>query len=369
MIQRIIGGTDVPFIYANLVGAFDGYDGEVVFDGRSLVFGRDGAVIAAGAAFAEDLVVADVSSAAPIEVPAEDESREICEALVLGIREYFRRTGFHRAYIGLSGGVDSALVAALAVRALGRENVIGVTMPSHITSDETKSDALLLAKNLGIRCDIRPIVAEYAAWETEARRALGREPRSITKQNKQARIRGSILMEYTNEDCKGLVISTGNKTELAAGYCTLYGDMAGGFAAISDLSKARVYAVARWINSEAGTDIIPASILTRVPTAELEHGQTDAANLPADYDVLSPLIDAIVDDQCSYEELCRSYPQDVVEKTLRLVHLNEFKRRQAAPGIRVTKRAFGIGRRFPIVHGFVNPRELHGCFAKGGLRK
>lgn len=353
VIARARGAAAVPFIYANLVGSFDGYDGEVVFDGRSMIIDAAGRLTAFGRAFAEDLLVGDLTAGAAVVTPDEgSEAAEIHDALILGIKDYFRRTGFAHAYIGLSGGIDSSLVAALAVRALGPDNVIGVTMPSHITSDETRSDALILARNLGIRCDIRPITAEYEVWENEFRRSMRREPQRMTKQNKQARIRGSILMEYTNEDGKGLVISTGNKTELACGYCTLYGDMAGGFAAISDLSKARVYELARYINASAGAEVIPRSVVERTPTAELEPGQTDAANLPADYDICSPLIDDIVDEQRSYEELCRTYPRDVVDKTLRLVHNSEFKRRQAAPGIRVTKKAFGIGRRFPIVHGF-----------------
>ncbi len=352
LIQRAMNGSGVPFVYANLVGCFDGYDGEIAFDGRSLMINSAGQLAALGKAFEEELLLLDTEAAPAVQVPPENPSQELHGALVLGIREYFRRTSFERAYIGLSGGIDSALVAALAAEALGSDNVIGVTMPSHITSSETRADALRLAENLNIRCDVRPIGGEYKAWEDDFRQALGREPRPITKQNKQARIRGSILMEYTNEDPKGLVISTGNKTELACGYCTLYGDMAGGFAAISDLSKARVYQVAEYINSSAGMEIIPASIIKRIPTAELEHGQTDAANLPADYDVLSPLVDAIIDEQCPYDELCRRYGTDVVDRTLRLVHANEFKRRQAAPGIRVTNKAFGIGRRFPIVHGF-----------------
>jgi NAD+ synthase (glutamine-hydrolysing) len=351
-ILRAMSGKKLPFVYVNLAGTFDGYDGEIVFDGQSLVYGCNARLSGIGKGFGEDLFVIDIAQAGRMELPEAPPAEELYHALVQGIRDYFRRSGFERAYIGLSGGIDSSLVAALAAAALGKERVVGVTMPSHITSAETKDDALLLARNLGIRCDIRPIAEEYRAWERSFASAQGQAPQSLTKQNKQARIRGSILMEYTNEDRRGLVISTGNKTELALGYCTLYGDMCGGFAAISDLSKERVYAVADFINTRAGADLIPASVVRRVPTAELEVGQTDAGSLPADYPILSPLVDDIVDNQLSREELCRKYEARVVDQTLRLVHNNEFKRRQAAPGIRVTPKAFGIGRRYPIAHGF-----------------
>jgi len=347
-IEKVLGGQKLPFIYSNLVGSFDGYYGEVVFDGRSMVFDSQGKLGGVAGAFQEDLFLFDMHEPGSLVLPDVKELPELHDALVLGIREYFRRCGFEKAYIGLSGGIDSALVAALAVEALGKENVIGVTMPSHITSGETKSDAYKLAANLGIECEERPIRSEYKAWIQDFRARYGQEPESITKQNKQARIRGNTLMEKTNEDRSGLVISTGNKTELALGYCTLYGDMAGGFAAISDVSKERVYALARYINQKAGQDIIPTTTIERPPTAELEEGQTDENSLPAGYDVLSPLVDDIVDRELPREELYQKYKPEVVDKVLRMIKINEYKRRQAAPGIRVTPRAFGIGRRFPI---------------------
>ena len=351
-IAEISKNHHLPFVYTNLSGSFDGYEGEIVFDGRSLVFDQAGQLVGLGATFAEDLFVVDFERAQPLLLSAYDEAEEIYGALVLGIREYFRRNGFQRAYLGLSGGIDSAIVAALAVEALGAANVIGVTMPSHITTDATRNDALLLAKNLGIRCDLRPILPEYQSWQNEFKESIGKEPLSLTKQNKQARIRGAILMEYSNEDPRGLVITTGNKTELATGYCTLYGDMCGGLAAISDVSKERVYLLSQLVNRRAGCDIIPESIIKRVPTAELEVGQTDAANLPADYEVLSPLVTDIVDNEISFQDLCRRYDKTVVQETLRLIHRSEFKRRQAPPGIRVTRKAFGIGRRYPLTHSF-----------------
>lgn len=357
------GGT---FIYTNLVGSFDGYEGEIVFDGRSLVIGPDGNLQTQGAPFAEDLVIfktvpppgtlrvpTDLPPSTPTALPQLTPEEEIHDALALGIREYLRRQKLTRVYVGLSGGVDSAVVAALAVTALGANRVTGVTMPSHITGSDTKSDAVLVAKNLGIPCHERPIIAEYEAWQREFRRAVGREPQELTIQNKQARIRGAILMEYSNEDRGAVVLATGNKTELAVGYCTLYGDMCGALAVIGDVSKLRVYDLARHINRRAGREIVPKSIIDRIPTAELASGQTDRDNLPADYPILSPLVDEIIEDQPSLEILAQRYPRDVVERTLRLIHANEFKRRQAAPAIRVTKRAFGVGRRVPMGHEYL----------------
>jgi NAD+ synthetase len=353
VVSDILTNGSTPFVYANLVGAYDGYDGEVVFDGQSLVFNREGKLCAVGKAFEEQLLMVDVDTAPEVtDLSALSEAREIGQALILGIKDYFRRSGFSRAYVGLSGGIDSAVVATLCVDALGAEKVVGVTMPSHITSEGTLSDAHLLANNLGIRIEERPISSEYQAWLKEFQQSQAKAPQSLTRQNKQARIRGAILMEYSNEDRGGIVVSTGNKTELALGYCTLYGDMCGGFAAISDLSKERVYAVARALNLSSGQERIPSTTIDREPTAELEPDQTDAANLPADYDVLSPLVDAIVDEQRSREELIKEYPKTVVDATLRLVRVNEFKRRQAAPGIRITPKAFGIGRRIPMIHGY-----------------
>jgi NAD+ synthase (glutamine-hydrolysing) len=348
LISNITVKNSLPFIYANLVGSYDGYDGEVVFDGRSMVFNKHGKLCAMAKSFEEDLIIADIDSAKEIEFQEIEDDIELTKALILGIREYFRRTNLKTAYIGLSGGIDSALVVALCVMALGRDNVVAVTMPSHITSSETLNDSHLLAKNFGIRIDERSIKNEYLAWLNDFKEKFKIEPESLTKQNKQARIRGSILMEYTNQDRKGLVVSTGNKTELALGYCTLYGDMCGGLSAISDLSKERVYLLAKYINKYFKSEVIPKTIIDRIPTAELEEGQTDRANLPADYDIISPLVDDVVERELSLEDLYKKYNQQIVDRTIRLININEFKRRQATPGIRVTKKAFGIGRRVPI---------------------
>lgn len=348
LVRDVTQRHGVPFLYANLVGAQDGYEGEVVFDGRSMLFNSEGSVVAIGSAFEEDLLILDAFEATPIPLPTWEPEEEVRQALVTGIRDYFERNGFERAYIGLSGGIDSAVTAALAVEALGPERVIGVTMPSHITSEETKSDAELLAQNLGIECRVRPIEKQYRAWEEGALEEHQGKLESITRQNVQARMRGQIMMEYTNEDRRGIVVTTGNKTEVALGYCTLYGDMVGGLAAISDVSKLMVYDVARLVNKTAGREIIPQTTIDRPPTAELEEDQTDEENLPANYDVLSPLVDDIVEHELSREELLAKYPEQIVNDTVRLVYRNEYKRRQAAPGIRVSQKAFGGGRRFPI---------------------
>lgn len=352
LVQGAAQRAHVPFIYANLVGVQDGYEGEVVFDGRSMICLPDGKLAGLGKSFGEDLLIADLQKPQEVLLPDWTPVEEMYDALVLGIREYCSRCGFKKVYIGLSGGIDSAVTAALAVKALGKENVIGVTMPSHITSDETKLDALLLAKNLGIRCDIRPIGPMYKAWESEAVKHHSTIA-GLTKQNIQARMRGQILMEYTNEDRSAMVLNTGNKTEMALGYMTLYGDMCGGLAALADVNKLMVYELAAHHNKLQGQEEIPVTTITRVPTAELEEGQTDRANLPADYPVLSPLVDALVDHSVPIAELRQKYTPDVVDRTLRMINHNEYKRRQAPPGIRVTSKAFGAGRRLPIDNKFI----------------
>lgn len=339
----------VPFIYANMVGAQDGYEGEVIFDGRSMIVGPDGALLGLGKSFEEDLLVVDLHHAVEIPLPDWDPLEEIYDALVMGIKDYCSRNGFKKAYIGLSGGIDSAVTAALAVAALGKENVVGVTMPSHITSSETLDDALDLAKRLGIHCEIRPIGKEFEAWEKVALEAHGGKLDDLTRQNKQARIRMSILMEYTNEDRGALLLNTGNKTELALGYCTLQGDMAGGLAVISDVNKRpEVYAICDVINRRFGSEVIPARTRERPPTAELAKGQTDEANLPAGYDVLSPVVSDLVDGGKSPFEILASYPEQVVRESARLIRRAEFKRRQAPPGEKVAPKSFGAGRRFPV---------------------
>ncbi len=341
-----------PIYFTNLVGSYDGYDGEVVFDGRSFALDRDGNSIALASAFKEEvLVIGTTLKTVPFTEP--ESCADIYNALVLAIKEFFSRANHRNAVLGLSGGIDSAVVAALAVAALGSEHVTAITMPSHITSEETKSDAFLIAQNLGIQISERSIHSEFLAWkETFASHYDGKTPHQMTLQNKQARIRGALLMEFTNENPGTLLLTTGNKTELALGYCTLYGDMCGALAPIGDLNKSLVYDLARWINKNAGAELIPASVIERAPTAELEDGQTDEANLPAPYSELAPLVDRIIETDVSQEELLKEYSPKLIEQTLRLIDINEGKRRQAPPAIRVTRGSLGLETRMPMGMGY-----------------
>ncbi len=344
----------LPLVYVNSVGSYDAYDGELVFDGRSLVLNKEGNIIFCAPAFKESISYFDNSSVNSNECKEElDDVKNISflhDALVLAIREFFKRKSFSKAYIGLSGGIDSALVAALAVSALGADNVIGITMPSHITSDETKSDAYLLAKSLKIKIFERPITAEYKAWIDQFKeQKLNR----ITKQNKQARIRQSILMEYTNEDPGSALLNTGNKTEIALGYFTLGGDSAGALSVIGDVNKLQVYELSKYINSINKSIIIPETTITRPPTAELEEGQTDEASLPAAYSILVPLVEDIIVNNLTKSELIERYDVTVVDQVFRLIRISEGKRRQLPPAIRVSKKAFGLERRIPMDHTFL----------------
>ena len=351
-VEAIINAEKVNFIYSNLVGGFDGYDGEVVFDGNSFIAAGENKFLGLAKDCEEELLICDLEDPSETALPTRSTRQEIYSALILGIRSYFNRCGLKHAYVALSGGIDSAVTVALAVDALGANNVTAITMPSEITSSETLTDALLLAKNLSITMHTREIKDLYVAWDKGHRSAEGQEAQSLSKQNIQARIRGMILMSYTNEDRTGLALNTSNKTEMAMGYSTMYGDMCGGLAVISDLNKLQVYEIAEFVNQKHSREIIPNTTITRTPTAELAPGQTDADNLPADYDVLAPLVDAILLESKTITELKEIYPPSVVDKTLRLIKINEFKRRQAPPGIRVSDKAFGIGRRIPISHGW-----------------
>ncbi|MCB0318534.1 MAG: NAD+ synthase [Bdellovibrionales bacterium] len=346
---------NTAFIYVNMVGAQDGYEGEVIFDGQSFVTDANGSLVSLAKAFEEDLAIVDLSSTKELVIPNTEKIVEIYHALVLGIRDYIERNGFKKVYIALSGGVDSALVCSLAVKALGSDAVTAVSMPSHITSEQTLNDAKLLAKNLGIKCELREIASLYKSWEQGAL-AAHKELNSITKQNIQARFRGDIMMEYTNQESGAILLTTGNKTEVALGYCTLYGDMCGGLSVIGDLSKSVVYELANFINKDAGTDLIPESIISRVPTAELELDQTDEANLPANYSILSPLVDLFVEEGISLRQAVDwlekkgvKDPEEIARRTKLLIMTSEYKRRQMAPSIRVTRKSFGAGRRFPII--------------------
>ena len=340
----------VPIVYTNLVGAQDGYDSEVVFDGSSIAVDADGDPIAMSPSFTEGLSIVDLDRSIKLSSDAVlvNDIGSIHDALVMGIREFFSRKNMTTAYIGLSGGIDSAVVAALLVEALGADHVIGITMPSHITSAETKSDAFLLAEKLDIPCFERPIIDEYNAWLEGERRMTGVEPSSLRKQNKQSRLRTATLYDYTYQTPGSCHINTGNKTEIALGYFTLGGDSTGALAPLGDVDKLRVYELAKFCNRLYGQEIIPETTITRPPTAELEVGQTDANSLPADYDTLVPLVNAIVESDISYEALIEQFGAAVVNPTMRLIRLSEGKRRQLPPAIRITDKAFGIERRIPM---------------------
>lgn len=331
----------VPLLYANLVGGND----DLVFDGHSLALGRRGNLIAAGRGFEEEILVVDPDSDRD-EAPGEVGDIELLfRALTLGTRDYARKCGFRSAVLGLSGGIDSAVVACIAAEALGPGNVLGVAMPSIYSAPESESDAGALARNLGLRYEVLPIRSVYDSFRGALEHPFaGLEP-DVTEENLQARIRGTILMALSNK-FGHLVLSTGNKSELGAGYCTLYGDMAGGLAVISDVPKTMVYALARHINRRGGR--IPPNTLVRPPTAELRPNQTDQDTLP-EYDILDGILKARIEERMSLEEIvARGYDRETVRTILRMIYANEYKRRQAAPGLKVTSRAFGPGRRMPI---------------------
>jgi NAD+ synthase (glutamine-hydrolysing) len=350
-----------PVFLVNLVGGQD----ELVFDGRSIAADSKGRMIAFGAQFEEDLIVTDLDINAgegkPLSEPNYDADGEIYNALVLGIRDYFSKTGFKKAVLGLSGGIDSSLTACIAVDALGPGNVIGVSMPSSYSSVHSKSDAELLAHNLGIKyiqIPIQEIVNTYhTTWDgplKELRTHFGvdiSQDDPVADENIQPRTRGNILMDISNrlKTLKILVLNTGNKTEIALGYCTLYGDMTGGVGVIGDVSKLEVYRLSEYVNRKAGKQVIPEGSITKKPSAELKENQFD----PFDFDIVSPMVDEIVANRRGKHELLdMGYPKDVIEDVYRRVRLSEYKRWQAPPCIRITKKSFGMGWKMPIVNHF-----------------
>lgn len=333
----------VVIAVANLVGGND----DLVFDGRSSVFSADGTLIARGAAFAEDIVTVDLDRPGPQAVAPDDlaPESEIWQALVLGTRDYVRKSGFETALLGLSGGIDSSLVAAVAARALGPENVLGVLLPSPYTSPESIEDAREVAENLGIRTCCLPIAPAMEAFDGILAEVFAGLPRDTTEENLQARIRAVVLMALANK-FDSMLLSTGNKSEAAVGYSTLYGDMAGGLAVIGDVSKGMVYRISRWLNRER--PVIPDRVLEKPPSAELRPGQTDQEVLPP-YDLLDAILHRHIDCfESPGDIIAAGYPAETVHRVLRMVRLAEFKRRQAAPGIRVTGRAFGADWWMPI---------------------
>lgn len=331
-----------PFLAVCQVGAND----ELIFDGRSHLCRSDGSLACRLPAYEEKVELVDTSAGCAGEIAHElPELESLRRALVLGVRDYLRKCGFERAVVGLSGGIDSALTAAIAVDALGPDRVRGVTMPSHISSSGSVADSLALAENLGIRCDQVPIADIYDAFiDTLARPFAGREP-DVTEENLQARIRGTILMAYSNK-FGALLLTTGNKSELAVGYCTLYGDMDGGLAVLSDVLKTNVYRLARWYNRER--ELIPDAILEKVPSAELAPGQRDQDTLP-EYAVLDAILAAYLEQGVGLEEIAaRGHERETVDWVVRTVEKNEYKRWQAPPGLKISRKAFGAGRRMPI---------------------
>lgn len=334
----------LPFIFINQVGAND----ELIFDGRSMVFDPDGRMIQLLPAFEESVVVMDTSWYKPVDHPLVcDEREDLYRALTLGIRDYLRKCGFSKAVIGLSGGIDSAVVGALAVAAIGSENVLGITMPSVYSADESTALAQQLAENLGIQFRIIPISPLYDAYTRYLGPQLGMRQGEINVvfENVQARIRGNILMAFSNQT-NAIVLSTGNKSELATGYCTLYGDMAGGLAAISDVPKTLVFQLARYINRER--EIIPLRTIERAPSAELRPNQVDQDSLPP-YEIMDRILHHYIEERISIDQMVRlGFDREVVTWVVRAVDHNEYKRRQSAPGLKVTSRAFGIGRRMPV---------------------
>lgn len=341
MLASLAAKTGVPLAYCNLVGGND----ELVFDGGSLAFDRQGALVARGAAFAEDFVVVDLASAQPTARENLPDEEKLYRALVLGVRDYLTKCGFKAALLGLSGGIDSALVACLAAEALGPANVYGVSLPSQFSSQGSLDDARQLASNLGIRYDVVPIQAAFQTLKQEMAPLFHGRPEDTTEENMQARLRGVMLMALSNK-FGSLLLTTGNKSEMAVGYCTLYGDMCGGLAVISDLPKMMVYRLARWINRDRV--IIPESSLTKAPSAELRPNQTDQDSLPP-YEVLDAILDAyVVDGKEPSQIVAAGFDEAVVRRVVRLIETTEYKRRQAAPGLKVTTKAFGVGRRIPI---------------------
>jgi NAD+ synthetase len=330
-----------PVLLCNMAGGND----ELIFDGTSMAFNADGGVIARARSFEEDFVVVDTSNSPVIQPPVAPEEENIYKALVLGLRDYLRKCGFKSAVLGLSGGIDSALVACLAVEALGAKNVRGVSLPSRYSSPGSLEDARLLAARLGIAYDVIPIEPPFASVRQQLEPVFSGLAEDTTEENIQARLRGVILMALSNK-FGSLVLTTGNKSELAVGYCTLYGDMCGGLAVISDVPKTMVYRLARWINRDR--ELIPASSLTKPPSAELRPNQTDQDTLPP-YDILDAILEqSVVQARSLPEIVALGFNEADVRRVVRLIEMNEYKRRQAAPGLKVTSKAFGVGRRIPI---------------------
>ena len=377
VLGRAADAAGCPVAWTNLVGGQD----ELVFDGGSTVVRPGGGVMARANRFVEDLLFVDIEAdedrggadedadvvlqspgpapeekEVPTVAPTMGEAEEIYDALALGLDDYMRKNDFERAVLGLSGGIDSSLSAAIAADALGETNVVGVTMPSRYSSEGTKTDAERVAHNLGIKLITLPVERVLkACWEELESEFEGGRP-GVEYENLQARIRGNFLMALSNR-FGWLVLATGNKSELSVGYCTLYGDMTGGFAVIKDVTKTMVYRLARYFNERAGQQVIPDSVLTRAPSAELAPDQEDQDVLPP-YEELDPILQAYVEQDLSPSEIsAQGHDWDTVQRVVRMVDRSEYKRRQAPPGVKITPRAFGKDRRLPITNCF-NPEKM-----------
>lgn len=337
-----------PYIYVNLVGGQD----QLVFDGMSMVGDAKGNWVHICPQFEESICTIDVPVEGEVqgkrELPVIPKEEQVYRGLVLGVHDYFRKTGHKKAVLGLSGGIDSTVTAAIAVEALGAENVLGIAMPSKYSSDHSVTDAEVLARNLGMQYLNVPISKIFNGFQDTYSEILGEPITGLPEENLQARIRGNILMSFSNRD-GSLLLTTGNKTEIALGYCTLYGDMSGGLAVISDVGKRMVYALANYYNQISGSEKIPQNTITKEPSAELRENQVD----PFDYEVVGPLVNAIIEEHSDIASLIEDgWDEELVKDLLHKVRLNEYKRQQMPPGIRVSAKAFGIGRRMPIVNHY-----------------
>jgi NAD+ synthase (glutamine-hydrolysing) len=350
MIQAEARKNAVPIVYVNQVGGND----ELIFDGQSIAFDAAGTLVVRARQFEEDFIVCDVPCRGrPWSIPPQlagtsaSPEEEAYGALILGLRDYVTKCGFSRVVLGLSGGIDSAVAAALAAGALGAEHVTGVAMPARYSSAHSVRDAEALARNLGIRYEKIPIDYVFQSYLDALDPVFSNYPPDVTEENLQARIRGGILMALSNK-FGALLLTTGNKSELAVGYCTLYGDMAGGLAVINDVPKTFVYRLARYINGRGAVPVIPESSITKPPSAELRENQTDQDTLPP-YDVLDRIVEGYVERHEDVEQIVASgISREEAVRVISLIDRNEYKRRQAAPGLKITSKAFGVGRRYPI---------------------
>jgi len=355
MVAALARAYQRPICYCNAVGGND----QLVFDGNSIAVNASGELIAQLPGFREEEVIVDTDATSTIEFREGKTTEELFEALSLGLRDYLRKCNFKSAVLGLSGGVDSAVVAAIAVDALGAENVVGVSMPSPYSSRGSVDDALALARNLGIKCLEIPITNAFVAFKAQFSEIFNKLPENETEENMQPRLRAMTLMALSNK-FGHLLLTTGNKSELAVGYCTMYGDMAGGLAVISDVPKTMVYELARWINSDYASrgdrrrEIIPRSTIEKAPSAELKPNQIDQDVLPP-YEILDEILRLYVEENLSARDIItHGFDEKTVRWVQRRVDLNEYKRDQAAPGLKVTSLAFGVGRRMPIAQKYVD---------------